>query len=189
HLHKMIPPGAGLGGGSSDASHALLVLNQLFALHLSDDALRDRALQLGSDCPYFLYNRPLFAEGRGELFSEVRVNLRNYRIVLVKPPCSVSTSLAYQNIKPVPAKYLLRQEIGQDPVRWGEKISNDFETQVFPAFPEIRLIKERMIEQGAVYASMSGSGSAVFGIFPETAGSFREEFPGLFYWEEAGKDF
>ncbi|MCD8183930.1 MAG: 4-(cytidine 5'-diphospho)-2-C-methyl-D-erythritol kinase [Bacteroides sp.] len=165
HLFKHIPSGAGLGGGSVDAAFMLKVLNGKFELGLSDEALGEYAARLGADCAFFIRNAPTYAEGIGNLLSPISLSLKNYQLWLVKPDIFVSTRDAFSQIKPHrPAKSL--KEIVQLPVEeWKECMVNDFEESIFPQFPAIGEIKEEMYRQGAVYASMSGSGSSVYGLF------------------------
>ncbi|WP_321371544.1 4-(cytidine 5'-diphospho)-2-C-methyl-D-erythritol kinase [uncultured Draconibacterium sp.] len=165
HLHKVIPFGAGLGGGSADAAFALKMLSDYFNLDLATTILEDYAAGIGADCPFFIQNRPTFAHGIGDQFKPVNLDLSAYEIVIVKPPFSVSTPQAYQNITPAKPDFNLL-EIEKLPIEdWKALVKNDFEKSVFPQFPEIENLKNNLYEAGAVYASMSGSGSAVFGIF------------------------
>ncbi len=165
YLHKAIRMGAGLGGGSADAAVALQMLNQLGELRLSDAQLEEIALELGSDCPFFIRNTPQFATGRGEKMTPVNVDLSGYRIEVISPEIHVSTRAAFSRIAPKPAPIDLRT-IGQIPVReWKDVLRNDFEESVFVQFPEIAQIKKKLYDDGAVYASMTGSGSAVYGMF------------------------
>ncbi len=165
HLHKLVPIGAGLGGGSSDAAFSLRMLNHLFNLRLDDSQLENYAGQIGSDCPFFIRNKPVFAGGRGELFEPITLHLSNYYIKLVIPQIHVSTPWAYSQIIPKKSTFDLRT-IGTLPIKeWKNTLVNDFETAVFLKHPEIALLKEELYREGAVYASMSGSGSAVFGLF------------------------
>jgi 4-diphosphocytidyl-2-C-methyl-D-erythritol kinase len=173
HLYKKIPVGAGLGGGSSDAAFTLKVLNEMFHLNLSNDCLAHYAAQLGSDCPFFIYNQPMLGTGRGEILTPITVDsLKKYEIRLVYPPVFVSTSDAYKGIIP---RNVRNHEI-QDttplvdllqlpPHSWRNKVENDFEATVFAKYPQLEQYKMQLYEQGAVYASMSGSGSAMFGVF------------------------
>lgn len=167
HLHKAIPMGAGLGGGSADAAFMLKMLNEKFKLHLTTSILIDYALQLGSDCPFFIINKLCFATGRGEKLEEINLDLSAYKIVLINPGIHINTGWAFSNISPaLPEKSL--KEIIQQPIHtWKEELKNDFETPVFAAHPAIKEIKEALYAQGAVYAAMSGSGSTVFGIFQQ----------------------
>ncbi|MDR0363531.1 MAG: 4-(cytidine 5'-diphospho)-2-C-methyl-D-erythritol kinase [Bacteroidales bacterium] len=168
YLHKKIPYGAGLGGGSSDATQTLLILNELFNLNLSQSQLLAYAIQIGADCPFFLKNRPLFAYEKGSLFKEIELNLDSYWLALIKPPYAINTQEAYSKINPKKLEYSL-QEIVKQPIElWKEFVFNDFESFVFHKYPLIQRIKELMYHNGALYASMSGSGSAVYGIFKET---------------------
>lgn len=165
HLHKVIPFGAGLGGGSSDAAFMLKVLNQLFVLNIPEDELMTYAAQLGSDCAFFIKNSPAFASGKGEVLENSVLSLKDYCMVLVKPACGVSTAEAYAGIVPCKASFDLRK-IGDIPVtEWKNKVFNDFERTVFAIYPEIEGIKKKLYSDGAVFASMTGSGSAVFGLF------------------------
>lgn len=165
HLHKVIPFGAGLGGGSADAAFALKMLNEHFELSLSNDKLENYAVQLGADCAFFVRNKPTFAHGIGNLFEPVRLDLSDYKIVIVKPNVSVSTQEAYRYIVPQKPLFDLRDIHHIPPEEWKDLVGNDFENSVFPQYPGIENIKHTLYKAGAVYASMSGSGSAVFGIF------------------------
>lgn len=169
HLFKHIPSGAGLGGGSADAAFMLKLLNDTFGLALSDDTLEEYAARLGADCAFFIRNAPTYAEGIGNLFSPLSLSLKGYQLWLVKPDIFVSTRDAFAQIKPHrPEKPL--KEIVQLPIEaWKEQMVNDFEASVFPQFPAIGEIKEEMYRQGAIYASMSGSGSSVYGLFAADA--------------------
>jgi 4-diphosphocytidyl-2-C-methyl-D-erythritol kinase len=166
HLHKNIPIGAGLGGGSADAAFSLKALNQLQGLGLSREVLEAYALALGSDCPFFIANEPKIAKGRGEIFEDVQINLSGWQILLVFPGIHVSTKEAYTGITPKKADYNLTGTLSQSPENWRGVIKNDFEPVVFDKYPAIAAIKNEMYEIGAVYASMSGTGSCVYGIFP-----------------------
>lgn len=169
HLHKQIPMGAGLGGGSADGAFALLLLNRLFTLELSEEQLIRYALQLGSDCPFFILNKACLATGRGEKMQPVALDLSGYRFVLINPCIHVSTAQAFGGIQPqTPAKSIA--EIIQLPIsQWKELLVNDFEKNVATLYPEIAAIKEELYAQGALYASMTGSGSTVYGLFEKTA--------------------
>jgi 4-diphosphocytidyl-2-C-methyl-D-erythritol kinase len=184
HLHKQIPSGAGLGGGSSDAAFTLLALNQIFELKLSREQLIGFALYLGSDCAFFLQKKPVLAEGRGEILSPVELKLSGFKLVVIKPDCSVSTASAYKNIRPNIQEDSLKELINQPVGLWEKTIFNYFEHTVFHLFPEIREIKEKLYKLGAVYSSMSGSGSAVYALFDKSLSSIKSDFPNCFYWEE-----
>lgn len=173
HLHKIIPFGAGLGGGSSDAAFALKLLNDHFQLQLSLECLINYARQIGADCPFFIENRPVFATGIGDQFQPVHLRLDDFQVVIVKPPFEVSTPEAYKNIIPAKPSFHLK-EIENVPVeQWKEFVVNDFEKTIFPLYPEIESIKKSLYEMGAVYASMSGSGSAVFALFRHLPADFE----------------
>ena len=180
HLHKHIPSGAGLGGGSSDAAFTLKLLNEKFQLGLSDEKLQQIAANIGADCPFFIKNKPVFAQGIGDVFTELDLSLKGKVIVLVKPDIGVSTKDAYAMINPqkpeIPLTELLKQPIEQ----WRNNVVNDFEKSVFRKFPEIAAIKDRLYDLDALYAAMSGSGSAVFGIFNRQIEHIDEIFTGYF---------
>ncbi|SEW50429.1 4-(cytidine 5'-diphospho)-2-C-methyl-D-erythritol kinase [Chitinophaga arvensicola] len=167
HLLKNIPIGAGLGGGSSDAAFMLQLLNQKFQLGIGEAALVDYAARLGSDCPFFIVNKPCYATGRGEIMETVALDLSGYSFLLVHPGIHVNTGWAFQQLTPKAATYSLRELIGQPVETWKGIMTNDFEAPVFQAHPVLAEIKEEMYKGGAVYATMSGSGSAVLGIFPK----------------------
>lgn len=181
HLHKAIPFGAGLGGGSSDAAYALRMLRDMFDLPLTDDDLARMAASLGADCPFFIYNRPLFATGIGDCFESADFTLRGKHIVLVKPPVGVSTAEAYARIVPAVPQQHLRDELAQPLASWRGQVVNDFEPGVFMIHPRIAAVKQRLYELGAVYASMSGSGASVFGIFDEPC-NYLHVFSDCFVW-------
>ncbi|MEM9340647.1 MAG: 4-(cytidine 5'-diphospho)-2-C-methyl-D-erythritol kinase, partial [Bacteroidota bacterium] len=165
HLVKGIPMGAGLGGGSSDGAFTLKTLNELFELNLEQAQLADYALQLGSDCPFFIYNEPMMARGRGEKLSPLEFNLKGYHVALYNPEIHISTKEAYSGIVPSEPKQTIENVIRQPFTHWKDTLANDFEASIFPNHPAIEKIKESMYEAGAQYASMTGSGSTVYGIF------------------------
>lgn len=165
HLHKVIPAGAGLGGGSSDASFTLKMLNSMFNLNLDNEILRSLAVQLGMDCPFFIDNIPALSSGRGEFLKPVSLNLDEYYLVIVKPPVHVSTAAAFLGIKPVFRENSIDELTSLPLQEWRKVLHNDFEESVFRLYPEIQDIRNIMYRQHAVYAAMSGSGSAVFGLF------------------------
>jgi 4-diphosphocytidyl-2-C-methyl-D-erythritol kinase len=168
HLHKHIPIGAGLGGGSADAAFFIKLLDQNFDLGLSGDQMMNYARQLGADCAFFIQNKPVFAFDKGDEFEPVRLDLSDYKIVLVMPPVHISTSEAYGGVKPAPVKDSLMELIYRPVAEWKKYIKNDFEVSIFKNHPVIRGVKAALYEAGALYASMSGSGASVFGIFTET---------------------
>ncbi len=170
HLHKHIPSGAGLGGGSSDAVEVLKLLNTIYALQLNDAALEQYAIQLGSDCPFFVTSQPYFATGRGNIFSPVNLSLESFKIVIVHPGIHISTPWAFSQIVPVQPAGMPFQHAVQLPLHeWTYHIVNDFEKPVLQAYPALAEIKKTLYAQGAVYASLSGSGSSIYGIFRKDA--------------------
>ncbi|NDV83571.1 4-(cytidine 5'-diphospho)-2-C-methyl-D-erythritol kinase [Bacteroides sp. 51] len=195
HLYKHIPSGAGLGGGSADAAFMLKLLNENFSLGLTIDELEEYAARLGADCAFFIQNKPTFAEGIGNVFSPISVSLKGYQLVLVKPDIFVSTKAAFSLIKPRKPIYSLKEIIARPITEWRELMVNDFEESVFPQYPVIGEIKEKLYQQGAIYAAMSGSGSSIFGLFrdngkvpqPGLANADRwshaAAYPDCFYFE------
>ena len=178
-LMKQIPFGAGLGGGSSDAAFTLKAINELFQLKISTKRLEQLASKLGADCPFFIQNQPTFATGIGNVFSPVELSLKGYWLLLAKPDIHVSTPEAYAGVTPKPAEIPLSELVKMPVEEWKNFIFNDFEPSVFHKYPKIASIKEEMYEMGAAYASMSGSGSSVYGIFKEKP-SFDGGFEGCF---------
>lgn len=165
HLHKAIPLGAGLGGGSSDAAFTLHLLNDKFKLDLKTEQLLDYALRLGSDVPFFIINKPCFATGRGEILQQINIDLANYKIIIVNPGIHIDTKWAFTKITPKEPGVSIKEIIAQPIETWKEQLHNDFEAPVFAEHPETGKIKHDFYQQGAVYASLSGSGSSVYGIF------------------------
>jgi len=176
-LHKVIPVGAGLGGGSSDAAHTLLALNKLYHLQIADEAFNQYASRLGSDCAFFLQRDPAFGTGKGDILEPVNLSLADYHILLIKPPIFVSTAEAYSLVTPQKTLHRLPELIKTPVSEWRHTVFNDFEDSVFKKFPQIGEIKERLYHEGAVYASMSGSGSSVYGIFKEKPDEIAKLFP------------
>jgi len=168
HLHKAIPMGAGLGGGSSDATAVIKILNKLFTLELSEDALLQYTAQLGSDCPFFLHEQPCHATGRGEILNPISLSLKDYQIVLIYPTISISTAWAFQQIQPAFKEKNILDIIQQPISTWKQDLINDFESPILAAHPILQSIKTELYEKGAMYASMSGSGSSFFGIFEQS---------------------
>ncbi|MBS4064441.1 MAG: 4-(cytidine 5'-diphospho)-2-C-methyl-D-erythritol kinase [Chitinophagaceae bacterium] len=166
HLHKTIPMGAGLGGGSADGAFTLKLLNEKFQLGLTVQQLMDYALQLGSDCPFFILNQPCYATGRGEVLEPIALDLSAYQLVLVNPGIHVNTGWAFAQLELKDAPRPDLRTIVQQPITtWKDQLINDFEAPVCKAHPEIAAIKEELYNEGALYASMTGSGSTVFGVF------------------------
>jgi 4-diphosphocytidyl-2-C-methyl-D-erythritol kinase len=183
HLHKHIPIGAGLGGGSADAAFFIRLLNDKFELGISWGEMHHYARQLGSDCSFFVSNKPSFAEGRGDEYESMKLNLSKYFVVLVYPNIHINTAKAYSGVKPKAPSRSLENDILNLPLeQWKTYIHNDFEDSIFPQFPELKSIKEKLYTKGAIYSAMSGTGSTVFGIF-EKSTNLKEAFEGCFVWE------
>ncbi len=180
HLHKVIPFGAGLGGGSSDAAYMLKMLNILFGLRLDNHQLKEFASVLGADCPFFIENIPAFATGIGDQLSPIEIDLCDFNLIIVKPRIGVDTVQAYKAIKPDIPRNRIAEIIRQPIEDWKYLLINDFEMPVFSMFPEIAQIKHKLYELGAVFASMSGSGAAVYGLFrkipPQITSQFGSEY-------------
>lgn len=167
HLHKVVPIGAGMGGGSADCAFTIKTLNEFFALHLSVEQMENYARKLGSDCAFFIQNRPQYCFGKGDEFANIAIDLAGKYIVLVNPNIHISTAEAYSGVKPQKSNIDL-QEVLQKPVNeWKDLVKNDFEKHLLPKYPIIENIKNQLYELGATYASMTGSGSTVFGVFDE----------------------
>jgi 4-diphosphocytidyl-2-C-methyl-D-erythritol kinase len=168
HLHKNIPMGAGLGGGSSDAAFFINIMDSMFSLRISERKKLRLASEIGSDCAFFIKNRPLFAGGRGELFASVSADLSQYYVLVVYPGIHVSTSEAFRDIVPALPAGDLKKTISRIPVKlWKDKVSNQFEATIFKKHHSLKLLKDELYLAGALYASLSGSGSAIYGIFEE----------------------
>ena len=165
YLNKIIPDGAGLGGGSSDAAFTLTTLNKIFELGASNEELASIASTIGADCPFFIYNTPMFASGIGTKLSQISLDLSGYNILVVKPHVNVPTAQAYAGVTPSMPIHSLSTLISAPIEQWQTTIKNDFEDSIFPKNPIINKCKQQIIEMGAIYTSMSGSGSAVYGIF------------------------
>lgn len=181
-LLKNIPIGAGLGGGSSDAAYVLKMLNDFNDLGLSMDQLAPYAEQLGADCSFFLKNKAVFASGIGTTFEAVMLDLSAYFIVVIKPEIHISTVEAYSNVIPQIPQVDLRRVIQLPIQEWKYHLVNDFELGIFEKYPQIEEIKHKLYQNGAVYASMSGSGSAVFGIFEQKVDLEELEVLGKLYY-------
>jgi len=165
HLHKCIPMGAGLGGGSSDAAYVLMMINEMFELNLDMAVLQDLASRLGSDCPFFIHGQAAIAHGRGEIISALPLSLDTYHLLIIKPDIHINTAEAYSNIQAASHDMALI-ELAQKPIaEWRDQIFNDFESYAFIKHPVLDEIKSLMYQQGALYASLTGSGSALYGIF------------------------
>jgi len=181
-LHKTIPIGAGLGGGSSDAAHFMKMLNSMCTLNLSVDEMKKYVSQLGSDCVFFIENKPVIASQRGEVTKPVNVDLTRYYIALVYPELQVSTPFAYSLVKPGLREDSLKNIVEKKEVSdWKTDVTNDFEESLFEKFPVIYEVKEKLYKVGAVYSAMTGSGSAVYGIFNKKVDAARL-FPAYKTW-------
>jgi 4-diphosphocytidyl-2-C-methyl-D-erythritol kinase len=167
HLHKVIPMGAGLGGGSADGAFMLKLLNEKYQLKLSVEQLLDYALQLGSDCPFFIINKPCLATGRGEILSAIHLDLSQYHFVLINPGLHINTGWAFQQINPSPPARQISDVILQPINTWKEDLKNDFELPVLNQYTEIKSIKDDLYKAGANYAAMTGTGSTIFAIFSQ----------------------
>ncbi len=175
-LQKNIPMGAGLGGGSADATFTLKGLNTYFQLNLSEEVLKAYAGRLGSDCPFFVENIPQLATGKGEVLRPFELDLKGKFLYLVHPNVHISTAMAYARVKPTERNIDWEQIRQKDFSSWRTNLKNDFEDSVFPIYPELDNIKQAFYQHGAVYASMSGSGSSVFGIFDEKPARILDEY-------------
>jgi 4-diphosphocytidyl-2-C-methyl-D-erythritol kinase len=181
HLHKIIPTGAGLGGGSSDAAFTITLLNEIFSLGLSGARMREYAGKLGSDCAFFIENRAAFATGRGDRLEPASPGLEGYSCMVVVPPVHVSTAEAYAGVTVRIPDVPIRSVILRPPAEWEGNLINDFEEMIFAKYPETCRVRDELRSAGAVYASMSGSGSALFGIFRRNVPS-PSLFPGCITW-------
>jgi 4-diphosphocytidyl-2-C-methyl-D-erythritol kinase len=183
HLHKIIPFGAGLGGGSSDASFTLKAINSIMKLNLNDNTIIKYAERVGSDCPFFIINKPSFASEKGNMLKPIDLSLKGYFLVIIHPGIHVNTAKAYSKISPKKPEISLSELIKQPIENWKGTIKNDFEDSVFNDHPEIEIIKSKLYNIGAIYSSMSGSGSAVFGIFNYKI-DIKDSFNKYFTWTE-----
>lgn len=188
HLHKNVPVGSGLGGGSADGAFTLKLLTKKFDLKLSTDQLTDYALQLGSDCPFFIINKPCFATGRGEFLEPVSVDLSVYKHVVINPGIHVSTTEAFSLLTPTLGSKSIKEIIQQPIETWRAELKNGFEDLVFKKYPEIETIKSKLYESGAIYASMTGTGSTVYGLFRKET-ELRNDFPPGYFVKESISQF
>lgn len=180
HLTKSIPMQAGMGGGSADGTYTLRLLNEMFSLGISNADMERYAATLGADCAFFVKATPSYAEGIGEQLSPISLSLKDYYLAIVKPPIAVSTREAFSLIKPQRPEKNCRNIVSQPIETWRTELRNDFEESIFPQYPRIGEIKEQLYHQGALYAAMSGSGSALFGIFREQPDHLSTLFPDCF---------
>lgn len=183
HLHKIIPFGAGLGGGSSDATFTLKILNSVYDLNIDDQELTKYAEKIGSDCPFFIVNKPAYALGKGDILNETDFSLKGYYLVLIHPGVYVNTARAYSRINPTKPEVSIKELLEQPLDKWKQLIKNDFEQSVFQEHPKLKDIKEKLYDLGALYASMSGSGSTIYGIFNHRP-DLQHHFDKYFVWTE-----
>ena len=182
-LKKHIPSQAGLGGGSSDATYTLRLLNELCQLHLDSPTLQRYAARLGADCAFFVTAEPSFATGIGDILTPMAdecAHLKDLYLLIVKPSVAISTAQAFSFIKPQPPIIRCKEVVAQPIDEWRDRLGNDFEVSIFNIHPEIRSIKQQLYSMGATYAQMSGSGSAFFGIFNEAPTRLSAAFDGMF---------
>lgn len=180
-LHKNIPMQAGMGGGSADCAYTIMLLNDMFELGMTSTTMRRYAAELGADCSFFIESRPAYAEGVGDILSPVDIDLSPYRITIVKPDIAVSTREAFSLIRPTKPQKCCRDIVTRQPIEtWRRELHNDFEKSIFELYPQIADIKQKLYDIGAIYAAMSGSGSAVFGIFENKPENTKEIFDGCF---------
>lgn len=184
YLDKHIPTGAGLGGGSSDAAHMMKHLNEMFGLGLTDDEMERRLAAFGADCPFFVRQRPVLATGIGDVFTPVSLSLRGWTLLLVKPPVHVATRDAYAGVRPRPGGTGLAEAVGRPVTEWRHLLRNDFEPAVFRLHPEVRAIRDTLYDCGAAYAAMSGSGSAVYGLFAHPVESASAVFRDCYVFQQ-----
>lgn len=180
HLWKGIPTQAGMGGGSSDCAYMLVLLNQQFQLGLTEKQLIDYAAQLGADCAFFILSRPCYAEGIGEKLQPIDLSLNGYFLAVVRPDIPVSTKEAFSRIHPHYPAQNCRETVMQSVETWRDTLVNDFEESVFALHPEIGNIKQQLYDMGATYAAMTGSGSALYGLFKERPDTLSQTFPNMF---------
>lgn len=184
HLHKVIPMGAGLGGGSSNAAFTLKILNEIFKLQLDEKSLLEYASQLGSDCAFFIQEKAVLAKERGNVFEPLQLSLKDYSLVAVNPGVHVDTAQSYSTLTPKKPDTALKELLQEPVIKWKHIIKNDFEESVFKKFPEVEALKNKLYNLGADYASMTGSGSSVYGLFrkkPLLSGMFPRHYH---VWEQ-----
>ena len=185
HLHKVLPMGAGIGGGSADGAFALRMLNELFELNLTITQLEKFAEHLGSDCPFFIENKPKFCFGKGTEFEEINLSLKGKQIILVNPQIHISTAEAYAGVKPSMPDVAIKEIIASPLNDWPNVLKNDFEKKIIENHPKIGEVKDKLYQLGAKYASMTGSGSTVFGIFDKSIDNLEMEFYSGLCWQGA----
>jgi len=183
HLIKRIPLGAGLGGGSSNAAFTIKMLNDLFSLKMNESLMMNYAKNLGSDCAFFIKNKAVYAFGKGDEFEDIELDISKYKIAIIKPEVHISTPLAYSKIIPLKKNRSVKEIIKMPVTDWKNYLVNDFEKPIFEMYPVVREIKNKLYHLGAEYASMSGSGSAVFGLFKDNI-DLHQHFSESFVWQE-----
>ena len=182
HLHKVIPIGAGLGGGSANATFTLLVLNKKFNLNISREKLFEYALLLGSDCPFFLLNTPCLASGRGEILKQIKLSLSGYKLLLINPGIHINTREIFKKCVPAVPRKRIRDIIQQPISSWKNDLVNDFEKIVFAMYPQLSEMKKELYQHGAEYAAMTGTGSTLFGIFRSAENNFPMKKDFFYKW-------
>lgn len=165
HLHKIVPMGAGLGGGSADAAYAIKLVNESFHLGLNTAQMCDYCRKIGSDCAFFIDNKPAIVSQKGDILKPYDIDLSDFQLIIIVPDVAVNTANAYAHLTPQKMEYELTDILHRSVYEWKDLLRNDFEKSIFSLFPQIKTIKDAFYDSGAVYASMSGSGSAVFGLF------------------------
>ncbi|MFN3402912.1 MAG: 4-(cytidine 5'-diphospho)-2-C-methyl-D-erythritol kinase [Cytophagaceae bacterium] len=180
HLHKNIPVGAGLGGGSADCAFMIKAVCDLFNLNLSTEKMEEYARRLGSDCAFFIQNKPVLAYGKGDEFLNISIDLKGKYVIIIYPDLHVSTAEAYSGVTPSIRKLSLKDILKQDISQWKNTLVNDFEESVFTKFPGLKDIKKQVYIKGALYSSMSGSGSSIFGIFDKEISAEELELPSTY---------
>ena len=180
HLWKGIPTQAGMGGGSSDCGYMIRLLNETFDMGLSSEQMQQYAARLGADCAFFIESRACYAEGIGERLQPIDLDLSGWHIGVVRPDIPVPTKEAFSRIHPHYPALNCRDVVKQPVETWRDRLTNDFEESVFVLHPEIGAVKEQLYKMGATYAAMSGSGSALFGLFKDEPDALRQTFPDMF---------
>ena len=180
HLFKHIPSGAGLGGGSSDGAHMITLLNRRFGLRMTLSRMEEYASELGADCPFFIRNKPVLATGTGNVMNNINLSLKGWSLIIFKPEIDITTKEAYTGIATQRPVVALHEAIQEPVEKWKNIIVNDFEKGAFAKYPQLKNIKDKMYSAGAVYASMTGSGSAIYGLFRKPLDHPAELFPELF---------
>ena len=176
-LHKHIPMQAGMGGGSSDAAYTIRLLNEMYRLQMTVNEMRDLAIKLGADCPFFIESVPAYAEGIGEILHSIDLSFKDYWLAIIKPPVSISTREAFARVIPSKPHKKCKDIVKMPMESWKNELHNDFEKSVFPKHPELEIIKNKLYEEGSVYAGMSGSGSSIYGFFKEQPIYLDNHFP------------